>query len=730
MIKKFVNLFRRDASAYKRNLDFFQQYVHQTATYLTKERSISYEQAREFVLQNLRKGGRFEFKDAVVEYLERESNGDRARKINGLSRYIGDAIRKARIIAPTLTVYLNPKTEIESLLAKYVDRNIKLRGIAKKLYFAAKAAKNKVVEGVKKIEQTGRKLDNNAISGAHVSASTPLANKTAHSTLTSTCRTTSGYGNANNEKFLAGNRHYYSYTAVINNITSIISNVDYDLIKKAMEHHRLSYPSVEQTVGVIERSAHLYWRDERYMAKVREYVAKLSDLERAAFCYVGDFWHLMQFNQEFVREFLTNLSRKVVGEHADAIALINSAPEGYVNLAHQLCAEETRGIGKDYAKIEGTQAASTLACTIENVDAVLSSYKPLIDAFWMTDNVPAGVAHFPSSVRRTALASDTDSTIFTVQDWVIWYSGRPGFDTQSMGVYYATVFLTSATITHVLATMSANIGVVEEKVFRIEMKSEFSFDVFVPTQLGKHYYAAISCQEGNVFSELDYEIKGAQLKNANVPRALIKEGEKMMKDIITTIMSEKKIKLGEYLARVADIEESIIAGIRRGEAVWFRNSSIKDAGSYAGEQEDSPYQHHFFWMEVFSHKYGEVGLPPYGTKKLSVTTDTPTKLNEWIKGIEDRDLAARLAGYLSKNQKRAMSTVYIPTDLLAANGIPAEIEKILDYEKVVTDLCGNFYILLETLGYYAMGEKKIRRLVSRSVPKEVLDHYRAAAAST
>jgi len=184
------------------------------------------------------------------------------------------------------------------------------------------------------------------------------------------------------------------------------------------------------------------------------------------------------------------------------------------------------------------------------------------------------------------------------------------------------------------------------------------------------------------------------------------------------------------LARVADIEENIIAGIHRGEAVWFRNSSIKDAGSYAGEQEDSPYQHHFFWMDVFSQKYGDVGLPPYGTKKLSVTTDTPTKLNQWIKSIEDKDLAARLAGYLSKNEKRAMSTVYIPVDLLAANGIPAEIKQILDYEKIVTDLCGNFYIILETLGFYAMGEKKVQRLISRTVPKDVLDHYRAAPKPT
>lgn len=714
IITLFRDLFHKKADEYKRNIGVLEHYIDISSNFLAKKRNIPVEQAREFIVQNLKAGGAFEFKDAKVTYLERQENGDREQKVTSLSRYIGDAVRRGRIIAPTFTVYLNPVKEKLSLLANYIDKNIKLRGLAKKAQFAAKAALNKILESIKKIEQTGRKLANNAISGANVTPSTPLYNKTGHSTLTSTCRSTSGYGNANNEKFLAGNRHYHNYTSVIDNIATIINNVNLEEIDNVIAEFNLVYPTHEQTMQTIKYSTDLYWRDSVYMGKIDETVSLLTPSERAAFCYVGDMWHLMKFNQDFFRVFITELSKKVVARHDDPMAVINAAPELYVNYAHQLCTEETKGIGKDYNKIRSPQDLQTLACTLENIYTVLCKYERLIKAFWMTDNLPSGVAHFPSAVRRTVLASDTDSTIFSVQDWVIWYSGKAGFDPQSMGVYYATVFLASATIKHLLAMMSANFGIEQSKLFRISMKSEYSFDVFVPTQLGKHYYAIKTVQEGNVFTDPEYEIKGVQLKNANTPKYLIKEAEAMMKQIIASVMKEEEIPLIEYIQKVANIENRVISSIHNNDISYFRNSSIKDSGSYVGEKEESPYQHHYFWNEVFGPKYGVVADPPYSTKKISIRCDNPTDLKSWVSSIEDKELAARLQGYLDKNSKRTLSTLYIPTEVLSNKGIPVEVKKVIDYDKLIVDLFGVFYIILETLGFYSMGEKKVTRMVSKT----------------
>ena len=51
------------------------------------------------------------------------------------------------------------------------------------------------------------------------------------------------------------------------------------------------------------------------------------------------------------------------------------------------------------------------------------------------------------------------------------------------------------------------------------MKNEYKFDVFVPTQVAKHYYASIGCQEGNLYKAQEPEIKGVHLKSSNAPPA-------------------------------------------------------------------------------------------------------------------------------------------------------------------------------------------------------------------
>lgn len=711
MPDKFDNLFAREASEYKRDVNVVQHYITDAAKYLHLQTGKPVEECAQFVQSNLRPGGLFPVKDPAVEFLQRGDNGDRVRLTSTLSRYVGSSLRQNELIAPTFTTYVHP-SQTKSVLSTYVEGNIAKRSKAKKAMFAAKAEKNDLLAAVKKVEQTGRKLGNNAISGAHVSASTPLYNKTAHSTLTSTCRTTSGYGNANNEKFLSGNRHYFHRDVVLNNIVSIINNFDESAFESVMVKYRLHYPTHAEVMECIQYSTQLYWWNTKWMSEIESLVSKLSPLQCAAFCYIGDAYHLLKHNEAFMRTFLTRLSDKVEAQHPNPTLPLKKAPDNYINLAHQICYEESVDVEpRNYAKIADTTRIHTLASTVENIANVVFEHRDLIEAFWMTKNLPASVAHFPSSIRRSALTSDTDSTIFTVQDWIIWYSGKPSFDQRSRGVYAAVVFLTSATITHVLATMSANFGIVEEHLFKIAMKSEFTFDVFIPTQLGKHYFAAISCQEGLVFDELEFEIKGAQLKSANAPRKIIKDATEMMHKIIEDVREKGEISIHHWLNHVADMEIDIINAIRKNELTYFRSTSIKDGGSYAGKKEDSPYANHFLWNQVFGDKYGQMPDPPYGTYKISVTTDTPTKLKAWLDAMPDRDLAQRMQNYLQRNEKTSITTFNLPAEILISRGIPAEVKAIIDYDKIVVDICKIYYILLETLGYYALGDK-VKRLVS------------------
>jgi hypothetical protein len=700
------NPFVLKSSEYRRNINVLKTYVEDTATYLHLMTQRPIEECLTFVKSSLRPGGCFEFKDPDILFTLREENGDRFKKIGKLSVYLADAIKNKELIAPTLTTYINPQKK-QSLLVSFIDGNVKARGTAKKAMFTAKVAGDNHMFAIKKIEQTNKKLSNNSISGAHVSASTPLYNKTAHSTLTSNCRSTSGYGNANNEKFLCGNRHYWSPDIVRNNIVSIINHSDYAAIASAMGQFGIRHPTIDETMECIRYSASLYWKTVRDYTQIEELVKKLTDIQRSAFVYTGDLYHLMKFNDSVVRDFITKLSRKILVEHPDPKSVISSASDDVKSLASQICSKELRGTS--IRDIEGKPDHAIFASTVANITQVVEEYRNLIRAFWVTENVPASVAHFPDSIRRTVLTSDTDSTIFTVQDWVSWHQGSMKFTDESYAVAASLIFLASQTITHILARMSANFGIEEKRIHQIAMKNEFKFDVFVPTQVAKHYYALISCQEGNIFKEYEKEIKGVHLKSSNAPRVIMDEAKKMMEFIMNSVVENKMISINEIMTQIADIERGVVASVRKGSFEYFRKGQIKTADSYKKSAEESPYLQYTMWEEVFSPKYGSTQSPPYMSVKLSTELNSPAKTQEWIDGMTDKELANRLSFWLAKNNRKHLgSTFMLPEQCISSNGIPEEFLSIIGMRRIVLESTRVFYILLESLGVYMLNSRITR----------------------
>lgn len=703
------NPFVLPTSEYVRDIDVLSMYVRDQALNLNLMTGRSLELCTEFVKQQLRPGGKFEFKDPAILFLERGENEDRTRQEGTLAAYLHTSVVNKELISPTLTTYL-PPTVRKSILVDYIDENVKKRGKAKKEMFKAKMEKNYVLAAIKNNEQTNAKLGNNAISGAHVSPSTPLYNKTAHSTLTSNCRTTSGYGNANNEKFLCGNRHYRHPQIVRNNIISIINNTDYVQLEQVMRDFGIRAPTINETMECIMYSVGLYWRNSKEVAKLQSLVSRLNSLQRAAFVYTGDLYHLMKYNDVVVREFIARLSTRVAMNHPDAEAIMKDAPEDHVHLAAQLCPGETKG--KRLPDLVGTEAYGIVASTTENIGKVIQDYAGMIRAFWVTVNLPASVAYFPDSIRRSAITSDTDSTIFTVQDWVIWYNGgRLGFDDISSGVAATVVFLAAQTITHVLAKMSANFGIEEKRIHQVAMKNEYKFDVFVPTQVAKHYYALITCQEGNLYDVPGKEIKGVHLKSSNAPREMIAAAKTMMEHIMNTVMAEQKLNARDILHTVGSLEKSVFTSIAKGSHEYFRMAQVKDAASYTKGPTESNYSQYTMWNEVFAPKYGVVDNPPYMCVKVTTGMKSPKSTSDWLDAMKDQEIAQRLRNWLEKNNKKYFGTFLLPEQIVMSNGIPIEILEAVDSRKIAHDATSVFYVILDSLGM-GMIDKKLTKLVS------------------
>lgn len=708
-----TGVFVNPKESYKRDIDPVRHYIDDAAAYLHISTGRPIEQCREFVTRKVEQTKQ----DPEVMYLERNQFGDREQKIGTLMNYLDDSIKERQLIAGTLTTYMHPRL-FQSPYVKFIDDNVKKRGIHKKAMFRAEQAGDKVTYVIEKNNQANKKISNNSLSGAHNSGGTPLFNKTAHSTLTSTCRITSGYGNANNERMVAGNRHYRSPDITLNNLVSIVNNTDYEQLATTMNRWGLVCPSAENIMEMVERCTRNYWRNRKAMAVIETFVYQLSDIQRAAALYTGDLYSLSLYNGDMVRKFILKLAMKVhsLPPGEDAEAIMKNSPEDFVNLAKQICAEETRGL-EHINNIKGTDKYERVAATANNICNVILEYGDFIRCFFVTSNLPPSLAHLPSMVREVAITSDTDSTIFTVERWVVWTNGKLGFSDHDNAVAATMIFLASQSITHILAIMSANFGVVTERIHQVAMKNEFYFLVFVATQMTKHYYATIQCQEGNVFAKRKTEIKGVHMKSSTAPKHINDRAKETMEEIMDTIIRGEKIKAMKYLKEVGDMERQVFGEIAAGHPKYFRRANIKQPESYTKSETESPYSNYTFWTDVFQDKYGACPPPPYDGIRISLTTDTPGKMREYLAGLEDRALADRMVAWMARHNKSYIGSIILSREVIALNGgIPKEIMDAMDTRGMMYNICTVFYHILETLGIYST--KK-----GTNLPVLVSDYY-------
>lgn len=705
--KVFVN----PTNSYKRDIDVVKHYVDQSTHYLMKMTGRSEEDCRAYVNRRVAN----DMDDPNIRYLERGENGDRVIKYGTFSGYLQDSVRRNQLIAATMTTYHHPSVK-ESPYVPFIDENVRLRGVHKKLMFAAEQRKDWTTYVIEQNNQANKKISNNSLSGAHNSTGTPLWNKTAHSTLTSTCRVTSGYGNANNERLVIGNRFYHNYSIALNNLNSIVSNTDYDELANVIAKYGLVYPTVNDIMQMVADSSECFWRNRQDMELIEKYVRKLSNIERAAALYVGDFFHIAKLNPDMAKTMVLEISEKRYDteQRETYLKYLHSYPEDIINLAKQICRAETADLEK-LSDIEGTEKIRTVTATTEHIAATLCKYSDFIRCFFVTDNLPPSVGYLSRAVRKIAITSDTDSTIFTVEHWVEFVTGKIGFDDIHMNVAATMIFFASQTITHILAIMSANFGVVEKRLHQIAMKNEFKFDVFVATQMTKHYYAAISAQEGNVRSKHKIEIKGVHMRSSNAPTHINETAKKMMVSIMDTIMRCEQISINDYLKQVADIEREVKREMIAGNVNYFRRCKVNDMDAYTKGPLQSNYAYHDLWEDVFAPKYGSIPPTPWNGIRISLRTDKPAAFKAYLAQLEDRALAERFANWMVKAEKEYIGSFMINRDVILRNGgIPVELVQAMDIDAAVFNICTIFYHILETLGDFQprRGQNHLPILVS------------------
>lgn len=683
---------------YQQNINPVQQYIQQAGKYLSIQKGISTKEAESFITKLLRTKGATKFNDPTVTFFERDASWIRSVKSGPLSGYLKSAIDNGEVIVPTLTTYC-PAEEHSSLVSVFMKRNAGRRGVLKKQAQEEQQKGNLELAYQLNNQQDNAKRNNNSMSGSMAAQGSIFENPTGHNTLTSITRCMSSLSNALNERMIGGNRHYFDAAMAINNMTAVVQTMDEELVEKAVKTYGLAVPTPEDIVNIVARSADKYWRDKRHLNKVYRYASRMNDWERCAVAYTQDLYHIRTLNQGFMRRFIDDFATFDTSiQIDDPAAYLNKADPLITNYAHQVFVSMLRGAPKDRRDwpkenaLKVAQSAATIARSVQK-------YKLLIDAFLTVETVPCSTAYISHMARETVVLSDTDSTMFSVDDWVIWYFGDLQFSDHAFAVAGSIMFVATQLIAHAMAILSANMNVARDKLFVLAMKPEFAFPVFAQTPVAKHYFCSVSVKEGAVYKEHDYEIKGVHLKSSSSPASIILPSQDRMKGILTDVYNGKKLDLHSEITRVADLERQIINSIRNGKSEYLKRIFIKAAASYGEGPEKSNYRHHVLWNEVFGPSYAMVEAPPYVVLKFPMTTTTKTRMKTWIDSFSDIGLANRYRAYLERTGRTEVPTMYLSKDFLEGYGIPNEIMRAVDTRKIVLDLTVTDRMVLETLGY-------------------------------
>jgi len=732
------NIFLREPTKYTRDLDVLKNANYLAANYLHLNTGKPFNECLEYIIEHENKNGDIATKSKQLNVLKRQPNGDRAKAIISFDSVLKNSEKTKAIIMPNMVLYDHPDTNM-SCISKYLDDKLKKRKVIKKTGLIAQQNGDMVTFSYCTNEEYAIKVYVNSTSGAHGSPHNSLYNKTAHSSLTSATRTMVSYANASTEKFISGNRHYWSKDVVIENILSIITFTDYLLLYSLVDKYNLYTPTIEDVITLIKRSTKFYWHNDTWDNDILNLVSKLNDYQRVTFVYTNDLYHLRKFNPDLVKtiidDFIT-LDQDIVIKDSETV--IKSANGGIISLAGILCVDILAGKTIDKVKEESIDNYNQYALTVAHIENTGKKYFDLIQGFMITDNIPSSVYMFPNSIRRSVVGSDTDSCMFTVQEWVEWYYGKLVFGNDVNKVTNLLCYLNNQVIASILAVMSKQIGIADNNLFKLEMKNEYSFPIYMRANRTKHYATQMSAREGNVYKVPKIEIKGVALKDSKVPKGIMEGLEKEIEIIMQEIVSGNKVSIYRFMQRMANLEHLILKSLDNGEIDFLSSIMISPKAAYKLPM-SSNYMHYDLWEKVLQHKYGVIAAPPYRAVKVSTTLLKPKLVIDWIKSLDpkihelfsdwlsqfsevketneidiDDDDEFEDDKILFENPKKALKMLLLPYDLFE-NGLPKEFIPIINKKLIVSELMAGFYIILEICGFY-IKNKKNTRLVSDDIP--------------
>ncbi len=695
------SIFLRNVDGYTRDLDVIANANQMAAQYLHLETGKPFQECLDYVIAVTQPGEKFQLKEKEIKVLKRQPNGDRLPRTMLIGQLLRGVVKRRSILTPNLVVFDHPDINV-SITGEYVDNKMANRDVVKHKEKQAELVKNYTAMALYANEQKNIKRLSNSVSGGHCSPHNPHYLKTGHSALTSSTRSATSYSNAGTERLIMGNRYYKNRDTIIDNILAITLIVKNSKFEDVINRYRLHIPTVDEVMLMVDYSASLYWAGKQEREIIVSLVSKLSHVERTAFLYIGDLHHLTMYNKDLIFSFIARcLNTDDTNEELDADSIFKKVDADMVMLVSALH-QDILG-GESIYKLKQTSQSDyqKVATTITRVQNLFMEYADLFQTIFVTDALPSEIYDYPVTLRRSVIGGDTDSTMFTVQSWVEAYFGSLIFTTQAKCVANVICYIDSQITAHYLAMMCKQIGVADRMLFRLKMKNEFSFIVYMKANIAKTYATLNDAREGNLYDVPRLDIKGVQLKDSKYADVVIKGLHLETEYIAVQISRGNGINIYEVMQRMANLEHLILESLNNGKTEFLIGMNVSPAEAYKEPMSDN-YMHYDLWSNVFAHEFGEINEPPYSAIKLSVNLSKLQHLEDWFAYLHP-DTVNYFKEWILLNGRNKFTMLLIPREKYS-EAMPPAFQYVLNKRLTISNIMNGYYILLEMCGMHCTND--------------------------
>lgn len=686
------------------NINILDDYITDNALVVSRDLKVDMDEAKSIVkeiIEDYKANGKF--KEPIVEYMGKNTYGDRVLRKKNLINYISSTSHG--IVVPAGTVYAKHEDDM-SVHTENTNERVRKRSVVKKEAAMHEIRGETKLANQKNRYQTAYKAGNNAVTGLMDNMYNPFYNPSGHYALTSITATVTTIGNMISESMIAGNRLYNRPEVVINHILSIASNSNLKLIEEVLIKYKIYRPTVSDCMSMILETSRFYWSGKTQEDEIRFILEKLSDVELSAFMYVNDLYHFRVFNNGLSKR----LFRKLLEIHSDSTDPkkdMDGIPEDlevmtkcllYDDMIVHSQKEEVVSFKDDLYMDTKRKIASTARHSFN----FLNQIDDLVTAFFKTDNLPINASDIKDMMRKCTVLSDTDSTCSTYQDWVMWYHNRslPKFTSDEIGISGAVLLFVYRTLSHSLELFSNRMNITGKYSKLLAMKNEFYWKTMIFMNMTKHYFADTAIKEGNVFKKTKLELKGSNLIDSKLPPDLQEKSKGYYSKITNIITSGERVNLHKIVTEIADIELDIIKRMRSLDTDIMKEETILDHTSYKGGKLGSAYYHLMLWNEVFGEKYGMIPDAPVVCVKVKTNMTTKKSMMDSINAIKDDDIRNKFLKFIEKYPKNALEVLRLPKEVVLGIGLPEELSEMMVLRSAVLELCSTFYFILESLGFY------------------------------